>query len=254
MAHVLTARSTGEVMSNNAKLCEMWRHPLSTFIELTSPQLDSSTSANDGVSLAKNIKRLKSTDTAITAITSSDESSEESFGALGIIDAEAPKRHRFQRSLTDHEYNKFLDYLESPSICNPKKSAIPSQVITDQVQCKDVFLEFLDSPTRNPINRDHAFPHDDSDDDIEVPRFYRGAHPNHGAFDLSSNAKESTSLKSVTRVQSCQDLIALSALAALLGTNPSNPFPEKKTREIKNLWADDTMDDDDMISLPDDGC
>lgn len=178
---------------------------------------------------SKNFKSLESTDTAITTSTSSDEFDEYDIPESCSYDTtEAPKRHRYERSLTDHEYNLFLDFLESPS-CNTPKRMIPDHVITDQNQSPEE-LDFLDSPTRNSSNTCFFTHNGCTDDEIIVPST-RKTHTNQEGPALTG----------------CHDIMALSALAALLGSNIQPQ--EKQNRKKRNLWADDF--DDEMISIPD---
>lgn len=216
---------------------------------------------DDGL-LVKDFKSLGSTDTAITTSSSSDESYVASEPSENHN--EAPRRHRFERSLTDHEYNLFLDYLESPSCSTPKKDWIPTHVIADKVQDEDYDapLDFLESPTRGSSRT--CFPSNtgtvkDIGSDIAVPCINR-MHANNddghnNALDLSlltvlkesqDQDKDSTAPKRIPKSQSCQDIMALGVWAALLGTK-SSQIQEKRSRTVKNLWAND---DDEVASLP----
>ena len=213
-----TVTSSNEAVHSSKKTDERSPH--------TSPEF------HDHVPM-KNFQSLRSTDTAITTSTSSDEFYAQELSESSSCDAtETPRRHRYERSLTDHEYNLFLDFLESPSCTTPKRD-IPDQVIADQDQASDE-LDFLESPTRNSSNAGFFTRDGCPDDEIAVPHIRR------------TMSQESSGFHG-----GCQDIMALSALAALLGTNiQPNHMQEKKNRGIKNLWAEDCSDDD-MISLPD---
>jgi hypothetical protein len=197
------------------------------------------------VSVMKHFKSLRSTDTAITTSTSSDEVyAADLSDSSSYATTEAPKRHRYERSLTDHAYNLFLDFLESPRWDKSENSRIPAHVITDQDQVSHEELGFLESPTRSSTNiRMKALDGGIGDEEVAVPCIRR-AH-------LSQQVPiMDTAPTKMPKNNSCHDLMALTALAALLGTNVPPSNLQEKNNGIKNLWSDDAADDD-MISLPD---
>ncbi|KAL3774467.1 hypothetical protein ACHAWO_007616 [Cyclotella atomus] len=206
--------------------------------------LSSPEHANDG-SLMKNFKSLRSTDTAITTSTSSDELYAADISeSSSYATTEVPKRHRYERSLTDHAYNIFLDFLESPRWDKSENSRIPAHVITDQDQVSNEELGFLESPTRSSTNITMKAFGDGTGDEVIVPCIRR-THLRHQVPMMD------TAPMKMAKNNSCHDLMALTALAALLGTNiQPNNLKENTSNGIKNLWSDDTADDE-IISLPD---
>jgi hypothetical protein len=231
----------------------MFSSPCSNPNKMASTCYESPIATIDEDDLCKNHRSLRSHGTAATA------NSDESYASS---EASGKVRRSFQRSLTDQEYNLFLDFLESPS---STEGCIPDQIDTnDEYQ---MFLDFLRSPSSNSADAHedltppsiHRVSADEKDLDFDMMLQHTSRSQSHvHLFEAASSSRESTPKKGMTRSQSTQSMsstMALGALAALLGSrSPSVPFNEKKNR-VKNLWLDDSDDsahDGDIISLPDD--
>jgi len=218
--------------------------------------------------------------TTMTAVSSSEESStsSESSEAANYVnkcdDVRATGRPAFRRSLTDEDYNLFLEFLETPSLGTPYRPShasvrLPSTESKSASQ--DTYRSVSNSgslssqdvnrscPQRKPstseelsfdllLPRLEGTPQENGDDvsillSDDFDEFEMDPAPED--FIQSKGTPLSRGKESIT-----SSAIAWSALAALLGTHsPSSPFQEKKARVVKNLWVDDAANEDDIISL-----
>ncbi|KAL7478442.1 hypothetical protein ACHAW6_004209 [Cyclotella cf. meneghiniana] len=221
--------------------------------------------------------------TAMTGVSSSEESStsSESSEAANYTNKcnniRAMRRPAFRRSLTDEDYNLFLEFLETPSLGTPYQQShssvyLPSterkpatqdtyssisnsgslsglDVNRSSLQRKPSSSEDLSFDLLLPMLRGSPQEHDLNGDDVSfllADDFDELAmDPATEDFIAAKGTPLSGGKESIT-----SSAIAWSALAALLGTHsPSSTFQEKKARVVKNLWVDDALVDDDIISL-----
>ncbi|KAL7522232.1 hypothetical protein ACHAWX_006922 [Stephanocyclus meneghinianus] len=221
--------------------------------------------------------------TAMTGVSSSEESSTSSQSSEvanytnKCNDIRAMRRPAFRRSLTDEDYNLFLEFLETPSLGTPYQHShssvyLPSTERKSATQDTNSSISNSGSLSSQDVNRpclqrklssseelsfDLLLPmlrgspreHDLDGDDVSIllaDDFDElGMDPAAEDFIAAKGTPLSRGKEGIT-----SSAIAWSALAALLGTHsPTGPFQEKKARVVKNLWVNDVLDDDDIVSL-----